>query len=165
MLFFEDEDFVVLFCVVIGEVMLLCKDVELVFVVFWLKLCVCMVECDEVDVVGEFVWLLCDSMLLEVGDVVSYCCDNLLLCLFQCFKCGQYLVQDELDLYGVIVVQVEVLLCQFLLEVYVYEYGCVCIIYGKGLQFDGGVLVLKNLVDCLLWLCNDVLVFYLVLIG
>ncbi len=81
--------------------------------------------------------------------------------LFQRLKRGQFSVQDELDLHGATVVQAETLLRQFLLpEAHTYEYGCVRIIHGKGLQSNGGTPVLKNLVNQLLRLRKDVLAFH-----
>ncbi|HDX0911837.1 TPA: Smr/MutS family protein, partial [Stenotrophomonas maltophilia] len=101
-----------------------------------------------------------DSTPLEAGDVASYRRDNLPPRLFQRLKRGQYSVQDELDLHGATAAQAETLLRQFLLEAHAHEYGCVRIIHGKGLQSDGGAPVLKNLVDRLLRLRNDVLAFH-----
>ncbi|MRU34679.1 Smr/MutS family protein, partial [Xylella fastidiosa] len=63
---------------------------------------------------------------------------------------GQFSVQDELDLHGAAGVEAETLLRQFLLEAHAYEYGCVRMIHGKGLQSNGGTPVVKNLVDQLL---------------
>jgi DNA-nicking Smr family endonuclease len=80
--------------------------------------------------------------------------------MFQRLKRGQYSVQDELDLHGATASQAETLLRQFLLEAQAHDYGCVRIIHGKGLQSDGGAPVLKNLVDRLLRLRNDVLAFH-----
>ncbi|MFS2046576.1 Smr/MutS family protein, partial [Stenotrophomonas geniculata] len=100
------------------------------------------------------------STPLEAGDVASYRRDNLPPRLFQRLKRGQYSVQDELDLHGATASQAETLLRQFLLEAHAHDYGCVRIIHGKGLQSDGGAPVLKNLVDRLLRLRNDVLAFH-----
>jgi len=119
-----------------------------------------MAEQDEAQALGEFARLLRSSAPLEAGDVASYRRDNLPPRMFQRLKRGQYSVQDELDLHGANTVQAEQLLRQFLLEAHDHGHGCVRIIHGKGLQADGGVPVLKNLVDRLLRQRNDVLAFH-----
>lgn len=119
-----------------------------------------MAEQDEAQALGEFARLLHSSAPLEAGDVASYRRDNLPPRMFQRLKRGQYSVQDELDLHGANTVQAEQLLRQFLLEAHDHGHGCVRIIHGKGLQADGGVPVLKNLVDRLLRQRNDVLAFH-----
>lgn len=119
-----------------------------------------MAEQDEAQALGEFARLLHSSTPLEAGDVASYRRDALPPGMFQRLKRGQYSVQDELDLHGATAAQAEALLRQFLLEAHAHEYGCVRIIHGKGLQSDGGAPVLKNLVDRLLRLRNDVLAFH-----
>ena len=119
-----------------------------------------MAEQDEQEARGEFARLLRDSSPLEAGDTASYRRENLPPRMFQRLKRGQYSVQDELDLHGASAAQVEHLLRQFLLEAHDHDHGCVRIIHGKGLQSDGGAPVLKNLVDRLLRLRNDVLAFH-----
>lgn len=119
-----------------------------------------MAEQDEAQALGEFARLLQSSTPLEAGDVASYRRDNLPPRMFQRLKRGQYSVQDELDLHGATAAQAEQLLRQFLLEAHAHEHGCVRIIHGKGLQADGGAPVLKNLVDRMLRLRNDVLAFH-----
>ncbi len=109
---------------------------------------------------AEFAQLLRESAPLEAGDTISYRSKALPSRLFQRLKRGQFSVQDELDLHGATVVQAETLLRQFLLEAHTYEYGCVRIIHGKGLQSNGGTPVLKNLVNQLLRLRKDVLAFH-----
>ncbi len=119
-----------------------------------------MAERDEAEAHGEFARLLRDTAPLEAGDTASYRRDTLPPRSFQRLKRGQFSVQDELDLHGATAAQAEALLRQFLLEAHAHEYGCVRIIHGKGRQSDGGAPVLKNLVDRLLRLRNDVLAFH-----
>ncbi|MFC6841774.1 Smr/MutS family protein [Xanthomonas theicola] len=119
-----------------------------------------MAERDEAEAHGEFQRLLRDASPLEAGDTASYRRDALPPRSFQRLKRGQFSVQDELDLHGATAAQAETLLRQFLLEAHAHEYGCVRIIHGKGRQSDGGAPVLKNLVDRLLRLRNDVLAFH-----
>jgi DNA-nicking Smr family endonuclease len=119
-----------------------------------------MAEQDEALALGEFARLLRSAAPLEAGDVASYRRENLPARMFQRLKRGQYSVQDELDLHGATTTQAEVLLREFLLEAHAHEFGCVRIIHGKGLQSDGGAPALKNLVDRMLRLRNDVLAFH-----
>jgi DNA-nicking Smr family endonuclease len=119
-----------------------------------------MAEQDDQAARGEFARLLRDSNPLEAGDTASYRRDTLPARMFQRLKRGQYSVQDELDLHGATVAQADAMLRQFLQEAHAHDYGCVRIIHGKGLQSDGGAPVLKNLVDRLLRLRNDVLAFH-----
>ena len=119
-----------------------------------------MAEQDEALALGEFARLLQSGTLLEAGDVASYRRENLPPRMFQRLKRGQYSVQDELDLHGATTLQAELLLRQFLQEAHAHEFGCVRIIHGKGLQSDGGAPALKNLVDRMLRLRNDVLAFH-----
>lgn len=119
-----------------------------------------MAERDEAEAHGEFARLLHDSAPLEAGDTASYRREQLPARLFQRLRKGQFSVQDELDLHGATAAQAEAMLRQFLLEAHAHEFGCVRIIHGKGMQSDGGVPVLKNLVDRLLRQRNDVLAFH-----
>lgn len=156
----EDEDPAALFRAAIGEVTPLRREVEPAPAAPRPKPRARMAERDEADAAGEFARLLRDSAPLEAGDVASYRRDTLPPRLFQRLKRGQYSVQDELDLHGATAAQAEAMLRQFLLEAHAHEHGCVRIIHGKGLQADGGAPVLKNVVDRLLRLRNDVLAFH-----
>jgi len=119
-----------------------------------------MAERDEAEAQGEFARLLRDSAPLEGGDTASYRREHVPARVFQRLRKGQFSVQDELDLHGASAAQAEALLRQFLLEAHAHEFGCVRIIHGKGMQSEGGVPVLKNLVDRVLRQRNDVLAFH-----
>jgi len=119
-----------------------------------------MAERDEAEAQGEFARLLRDSAPLEAGDTASYRREHVPARVFQRLRRGQFSVQDELDLHGASAAQAEGLLRQFLLEAHAHEFGCVRIIHGKGMQSEGGVPVLKNLVDRVLRQRNDVLAFH-----
>lgn len=119
-----------------------------------------MAERDDLEAASEFARLLRDSAPLDGGDTLSYRRDNLPPRMFQRLRKGQYSVQDELDLHGATAVQAEQLLRQFLLDAHAHDHGCVRIVHGKGRQSDGGTPVLKNQVDRLLRLRNDVLAFH-----
>ena len=109
---------------------------------------------------SEFQRGLDDLSVLMAGDVLSYRRETLPAQVFQRLKRGRFSAQDELDLHGATVVQAESLLRQFLAEAHAHEFGCVRIIHGKGRRDDGGLPVLKNLVDRMLRQRGDVLAFH-----
>ena len=115
-----------------------------------------MAERDEIEARSEFQRGLDDFSALAAGDVLSHRRDNVPAHVFQRLKRGRFSAQDELDLHGATVVQAESLLRQFLVEAHAHEFGCVRIIHGN----DGGLPVLKNLVDRLLRQRGDVLAFH-----
>ena len=119
-----------------------------------------MAERDELDARSEFQRGLDALEPLAAGDTLSHRRDALPARAFQRLKRGQYAAQDELDLHGATVVQAESLLRQFIIEAHAHEFGCVRIIHGKGRRDDGGLPVLKNLVDRLLRQRGDVLAFH-----
>ena len=119
-----------------------------------------MAERDEIESRSEFQRGLDDFSALAAGDVLSHRRDNVPAHVFQRLKRGRFSAQDELDLHGATVVQAESLLRQFIIEAHAHEFGCVRIIHGKGRRDDGGLPVLKNLVDRLLRQRGDVLAFH-----
>lgn len=119
-----------------------------------------MAELDELDARSEFRRGLDDLSALSAGDILSYRRDSLPPQMFQRLKRGRYSAQDELDLHGATVVQAEALLRRFLAEAHAHDFGCVRIIHGKGQRDDGGLPVLKNLVDRMLRQRADVLAFH-----
>ena len=119
-----------------------------------------MAERDEIEARSEFQRGLDDFSALAAGDVLSHRRDNVPAHVFQRLKRGRFSAQDELDLHCATVVQAESLLRQFLVEAHAHEFGCVRIIHGKGRRDDGGLPVLKNLVDRLLRQRGDVLAFH-----
>ena len=119
-----------------------------------------MAERDEIEARSEFQRGLDDLSALAAGDTLSYRRDALPVPVFQRLKHGRFSAQDELDLHGATVVQAESLLRQFIIEAHAHEFGCVRIIHGKGRRDDGGLPVLKNLVDRLLRQRGDVLAFH-----
>ena len=119
-----------------------------------------MAERDEIEARSEFQRGLDDFSSLAAGDVLSHRRDNVPAHVFQRLKRGRFSAQDELDLHGATVVQAGSLLRQFIIEANAHEFGCVRIIHGKGRRDDGGLPVLKNLVDRLLRQRGDVLAFH-----
>ena len=119
-----------------------------------------MAERDELAARSEFQRGLDDLSALAAGDVLSYRRETLPVPVFQRLKRGRFSAQDELDLHGATMAQAESLLRQFLAEAHAHEYGCVRIIHGKGRREEGGLPILKNLVDRLLRQRGDVLAFH-----
>lgn len=119
-----------------------------------------MAERDEIEARNEFQRGLDDVAVLAAGDTLSHRRDAFPAHLFQRLKRGRFSVQDELDLHGATQAQAESMLRQFLAEAHAHEHGCVRIIHGKGRRDDGGMPVLKNLVDRLLRHRADVLAFH-----
>ncbi len=119
-----------------------------------------MAQRDEMEARSEFQRGLDDLSALAAGDVLSHRRDSVPAHMFQRLKRGRFSAQDELDLHGATVTQAESLLRQFLAEAHTHEFGCVRIIHGKGRRDDGGLPVLKNLVDRMLRQRGDVLAFH-----
>lgn len=94
------------------------------------------------------------------GDVASYRHQRLPPHVFHRLKRGQFSIQDELDLHGATRDQAAAMIRVFLAEAHAHGYGCVRIIHGKGQQSSASCPILKNLVDHLLRLRNDVMGFH-----
>lgn len=119
-----------------------------------------MAERDEIEARSEFQRGLDDLSALAAGDTLSYRRDTLPAALFQRLKRGRFSVQDELDLHGATVAQAQSMLRLFIAEAHAHDFGCVRIIHGKGRRDDGGMPVLKNLVDRVLRQRADILAFH-----
>lgn len=119
-----------------------------------------MAERDEIEARSEFQRGLYDLSALAAGDTLTYRRDTLPAPVFQRLKRGRFSAQDELDLHGATVAQAESMLRTFIAEAHAHEFGCVRIIHGKGRRDDGGMPVLKNLVDRALRQRADILAFH-----
>jgi len=118
-----------------------------------------MAERDEREAWSEFQRLL-DTASLEVGDRLRYRRDELPPHVLQRLARGHYAVQDELDLHHASAVRAGAMVREFLHEAHLHDYRCVRIIHGKGMRSDGGIPVLKNLLDQMLRRRADVLAFH-----
>ncbi|MEO8365181.1 MAG: Smr/MutS family protein [Pseudoxanthomonas sp.] len=119
-----------------------------------------MAERDEIEARDEFRRGLHSLSVLEAGDTLSYRRDTLPTAVFQRLKRGRFSAQDEIDLHGATVAQAESMLRTFIAEAHAHEFGCVRIIHGKSRRDDGGMPVLKNLVDRMLRQRADILAFH-----
>jgi DNA-nicking Smr family endonuclease len=123
-----------------------------------------MAERDEANALSEFRQALQDEPLLA-GDVLSYRRDPVPLSAWQRLRRGDLAVQDELDLHGATAREAEAMLRDFLHAAHRSGFGCVRIVHGKGrraaeLVDDGGLPVLKNLVDRVLRQRSEVMAFH-----
>jgi len=119
-----------------------------------------MAERDEIEARSEFQRGLDDLSALAAGDILSYRRDALPAPVFQRLKRGRFSAQDELDLHGATAAQAEAMLRAFIAEAHAHEFGCLRIVHGKGQRDDGGMPVLKNLVDRVLRQRADILAFH-----
>ncbi len=119
-----------------------------------------MAERDELAARSEFRRGLADLSAYAPGDVLAYRQDALPPHVFDALGRGRYSAQDELDLHGASMAQAEQLLRRFLGDSRAAGCGCVRVIHGKGARDDGGLPVLKNLVDRMLRQRADVLAFH-----
>ncbi len=119
-----------------------------------------MAERDEADARTEFQRGLDDAFLLSGGDTVRYRRDSVPPRVLQRLGDGQYSAQEELDLHHVEAVQAEAMLRRFLADCRAAGVGCVRIVHGKGLNSEGSLPVLKNVVDRILRHRSDVLAFH-----
>lgn len=128
-----------------------------------------MAERDEAAARDEFRHALHDS-LLETGDALAYRNEALPPHIYQRLKRGEIAAQEELDLHGADARQAETLLRAFVNDARHHGVGCVRVIHGKGLHGqlardglpvgEGGMPVLKNLVDRMLRQRADILAFH-----
>jgi len=118
-----------------------------------------MAERDDRDAWSEFQRLV-NTASLDAGDRLRYRRDQVPPHVLQRLARGHYAVQDELDLHHASAAHAGAMLREFLHEAHLHDYRCVCIIHGKGMRSDGGVPVLKNLVDQMLRRRADVLAFH-----
>jgi len=118
-----------------------------------------MAEQDDGEAWDEFQRLL-NITPLEVGDSLRYRRDEVPPHILQRLARGRYALQDELDLHHASATHAGRMLREFLHEAHLHGHRCVRIIHGKGMRSDGGVPVLKNLVDQMLRRRADVLAFH-----
>lgn len=119
-----------------------------------------MAERDEADARDEFRRGLGDAALLERGDAMRHRRDTVPARVLQRLGRGLYAAQDELDLHHADAARAEALLRRFLAESRAAGFGCVRIVHGKGINSEGSLPVLKNLVDRILRQRADVLAFH-----
>ena len=100
------------------------------------------------------------STLLEVDADLSYRGPGIGPDVLRKLRSGQWSIQRQLDLHGLRTDEAREALGQFIRLAHRTGLRCVRIIHGKGRRDDGGLPVLKNLVDRLLRQRGDVLAFH-----
>lgn len=119
-----------------------------------------MAQRDEDDARDAFQRGSDDAFLLDRGDTMRHRRDSVPPRILQRLGRGLYAAQDELDLHHVEAVQAEAMLRRFLAEARSAGHGCVRVVHGKGMNSEGSLPVLKNIVDRLLRHRADVLAFH-----
>lgn len=120
-----------------------------------------MAERDEADARSEFQrGLEVEAFRLERGDAMSYRRDHVAPRLLRRLARGDYAAQDELDLHHADARKAEQLLRRFIADARDAGHACVRIVHGKGLNSEGSLPVLKNVVDRTLRQRADVLAFH-----
>ncbi|HST44213.1 MAG TPA: Smr/MutS family protein [Luteimonas sp.] len=119
-----------------------------------------MAQRDEDDARDAFQRGSEDAFLLDRGDTMRHRREAVSPRILQRLGRGLYAAQDELDLHHVEAVQAEAMLRRFLGESRAAGFGCVRVVHGKGMNSEGSLPVLKNVVDRLLRHRADVLAFH-----
>jgi DNA-nicking Smr family endonuclease len=120
-----------------------------------------MAERDEADARSEFQRGLEDEAFrLERGDAMSHRRDHVPPRVLRRLARGDYAAQDELDLHHTDTRQAEQRLRRFIADARDAGHACVRIVHGKGLNSEGSLPVLKNVVDRILRQRADVLAFH-----
>ena len=117
-------------------------------------------EADEHAVLEELARLTLDGDDLEFEDDGLFLRPGLPRDILRKLRRTHWVIQEELDLHGLTGDEAVAETAVFLAGCKRLGIRCVRIIHGKGLQSDGSAPVLKNLVDRLLRLRNDVLAFH-----
>ncbi len=95
----------------------------------------------------------------EAGDELNFLRDGLGADTLRKLRRGHWLIQDEIDLHGMIVAEARPVLVTFLNECLRDGLRCVRIIHGKGLGSKNGEPVLKRKVSSWLMQRDEILAF------
>lgn len=96
---------------------------------------------------------------VETGDELLYARPGVQQSVMRKLRRGQFAVEAELDLHGMIVTEARAALSDFLSDCLSSGDRCVRIIHGKGLSSPSGKAVLKTRVNGWLQRCDEVLAF------
>jgi len=116
-------------------------------------------EADNLAVSEEMSNAKFDHNLLERGDELLFCRPGVQKRTLRNLRRGQYTIEVELDLHGMIVDQAREALSDFLKQCTARSQHCVRIIHGKGLGSKNRQPVLKNKVNQWLKKIDGVLAF------
>ncbi len=96
---------------------------------------------------GESLTMSPFEHLLETGEELNYCSDQLSRQAYRRLRRGEYAVQDEIDLHGMSVTRAREVLIEFIGESLRAHYRCVRIVHGKGMRSGPRGPVLKQEVN------------------
>ena len=96
---------------------------------------------------------------VETGDELLFSRSGVQHSVLRKLRRGQYAVDAELDLHGMVVSEARMALSAFLADCRASGARCVRIIHGKGLSSPGGKPVLKSRLNGWLQRCDDVVAF------
>ncbi len=102
------------------------------------------------DVLAESLSFHAGDMDLETGDELSFRRPGVQDAVLRRLRRGQYRLQAELDLHGLVVPEARAALRAFLAEALARNMRCVRIVHGKGLRSGRRGPVLKHTVNVLL---------------
>ena len=100
-----------------------------------------------------------DPAEVETGEELLYARPGIQHAVMRKLRRGQYAVEAELDLHGLIVPQARAALDRFLRDTRSLGKRCVRVIHGKGRSSEGKIPVLKRKVDVWLRQRDDVIAF------
>ena len=105
---------------------------------------------DEKAVLKESLLPVADPAALETGDELSFRRQGVPETVLRKLRRGEYVVEAEIDLHGLIAVETRAVLREFIANAVARNLTCVRIIHGKGRRSGPRGPVLKNVVN--LWL-------------
>lgn len=114
---------------------------------------------DRLAILDESLTMAPDDPSLGGGEVASYARPGVQDSVLRKLRRGQYRIQAELDLHGLIAREAKAVLREFLAEALERGLTCVRIIHGKGLRSGPGGPVLKSTVSAVLQRSSRVLAF------
>lgn len=114
---------------------------------------------DDAQVRVEMLADVPDFAEVETGDELLFNRAGVQHSVLRKLRRGQYAVDAELDLHGMVVSEARLALSGFLADCRASGARCVRIIHGKGLSSPGGRPVLKSRLNGWLQRCDDVVAF------
>ncbi|MCC5867107.1 MAG: Smr/MutS family protein [Gammaproteobacteria bacterium] len=102
---------------------------------------------DTDSLLGESLTMSPFERLLETGEELNYCSEQLSRQAYRRLRRGEYAVQDEIDLHGMSVARAREVLIEFIAESLRQHHRCVRIVHGKGMRSGPRGPVLKQEVN------------------
>ncbi|MFO1427197.1 MAG: Smr/MutS family protein [Steroidobacteraceae bacterium] len=105
---------------------------------------------EAAEVLDESLALGPEELGVEPGDALQYRRPGVQDAVMRKLRRGQYRVEDELDLHGMVLAEAKQALRAFLARALARQLRCVRIVHGKGLRSGARGPVLKNAVNVIL---------------